>query len=276
VKRPADGELVPPPGTVERWAYDYVATDALAHKLAPPPVPDTWEDAPPARRVDRPGRPAELVVVAKAPKRPGPEALRDPLRRAERVHTFLHHELQAAELMAFALLAFPDTPRAWKRGLVGVLLDEVRHMADYARHLDALGSRVGAFPVRDWFWQRVPAARSPVEFAAVMGMGFEAGNLDHTARFAERFRAIGDEEGARIQEKVCFEEIPHVRFALAWFERWTGGRDYDAWRRCLPPPLSPLVMKGDPLNWDDRAKAGFPEVFSREVAAYRDEKEPPR
>ncbi len=57
-------------------------------------------------------------------------------------------------------------------------------------------------------------------FVAALGIGLEGANLDHTARFAERFRAVGDEAGAALQERICAEEVPHVRFAASWFARW--------------------------------------------------------
>ncbi|XXY46399.1 DUF455 family protein [Sorangium sp. So ce269] len=290
----------PPPGTVERWAWDYILSTDLEHKLAPPPVPSAWEsDAapPPPRRIERPGRPAELRISARAQKSPGPEALRNPARRAQLFHAFLHHELQAAELMAWALLAFPETPRAFRGGLVRIALDEVRHMQLYARYLAALGHRFGELPVRDWFWSRVPSAVSPAQFVAVMGMGLEGGNLDHTARFAERFRAIGDVEGAALTERVCAEEIPHVRFGVRWFRRFTqasgsaargappgqgegaprdpsegsppgGPIDFETWVRHIPPPLSPLLMRGEPMNRRDRSRSGLTEPFLDALASW--------
>lgn len=261
----------PPAGTVERWAWDYLSSNDLAYKLAPPAPPREWEAGPP-RRVEAPGRPQELRIAARGTKTPGPEALRAPEKRAALVHTFLHHELQAAELFAWAILAFPDAPAAFRAGLLTVALDEIRHMAMYAEHLEALGSRVGAFPVRDWFWERVPRATSPAHFAAAMGVGFEGANLDHTARFAERFRAVGDEVGARIQERVGEEEIPHVRFALHWLGRLAGKApgevSFADWTARLPPPLSPTVMRGVPLNREARRRAGLSDAFVEELSAW--------
>lgn len=255
----------PPPGTVERWAWDYLQSESLEVKLSPPPPPTAWEEDPPPRRIDRPGRPASLSLSAYGLKTPGPEALRSPARRAQLAHTFLHHELQAAELFCWALLAFPETPRAFRRGLIGICLDEVRHIGLYRGYLEGLNHQFGDFPVRDWFWERVPTSATAAHFVAALGVGFEGANLDHTARFAERFRAIGDEEGARIQELVGAEEIPHVRFALRWLREWTGTDDFMAWVRHLPPPLSPILMKGKPINLESRAKAGLSEEFLREL-----------
>src|SRR5271156_3368099 len=120
----------PPIGTVERWAWDYVLADSLSAKLSPPPVPEAWEPEPGVvRRLDRPGRPPELRVVSKAGKTRG---LAAPSGRARALQTFFHHELQAAELMAWAVLAFADAPREFRAGLVRIALDEIRHMHLYA------------------------------------------------------------------------------------------------------------------------------------------------
>ncbi|MBK8258225.1 MAG: DUF455 family protein [Polyangiaceae bacterium] len=274
---PVDIDLldVPPAGTVERWAWDYVYTTDLAHKLAPPPLPRVWEPHAKSRRIEAPGRPPELSVVLHASKTPSAGALRSPEKRAQLVHTFLHHELQAAELMAWASLAFASAPRAFRGGLLHILADEVRHMRLYDDYLRDLGYRFGSFAVRDWFWERVPSAQTPAQFVAVMGVGFEGANLDHTARFAERFRAIGDHRGAEIQERVGAEEIPHVRFAVRWLRRFlateTGAEtplDFDVWWRTLPPPLSPMLMRGKPQNRVARAKAGLSERFLEELGAW--------
>ena len=183
-------------GTLQGWAEAYVCTTSLDHKLAPPPTSELVlapETSP--RRIERPGRPPQFRIIERSEKTPRPGALERGEVRARLLHTFLHHELQAAELMAWALLAFPDTPRAFQRGLVAIALDEVRHMDMYRRHIEHLGFSVGDFPVRDWFWERVPSCETPTQFVAVMGMGFEGGNLEHASLFADRFRAVGDEEG---------------------------------------------------------------------------------
>lgn len=250
----------PPEGSLERWAWDYLYADSLAHKLAPPPAPAAVEATPTPRRVTDPTRPG-LTVQARADASPSAGGLRNPAERARLFHTFIHHELQAAELMAWAILAFPEAPPAFRRGLVTVCEDEIRHMALYAEHMAALGHPFGAWPVRDWFWQRVPAATTPAHFVATMSMGFEAANLDHCARFAARLRSAGDPEAARRVEQVGEEELPHVRFGLHWFKRFTGGDGFEGWAAHLPPPLSPWLMKGPALDRPARRRAGLGEGF---------------
>jgi uncharacterized ferritin-like protein (DUF455 family) len=184
------------------------------------------------------------------------------------VHTFVHHELQAAELFAWAVLAFPKTPREFRAGLLRLCGEELGHLALYAAHLQRLGSAVGDFPVRDWFWTRVTLCTTPESFVALLGLGLEGANLEHSARFADLFRAAGDEEGARILEEVERDEIAHVAFAAHWFARFTGRPlDYETWRAALPPPLSPSLLQGRPLNRDARLRAGFDAEFLARLEA---------
>ena len=256
----------PREGTVERWAFDYVRATSLDAKVSPPSPPDRWDDPRAPLRITAPGRPPELRVVDKAKKTRG---LRGEEGRARALHSFWHHELQAAELMAWAVLAFPETPLEFRAGLVRIARDEIRHMRIYAEQIERLGFRVGSFVVRDWFWERVPAVPTPAAFVAVMGLGLESANLEHAASFAARFREAGDEEGARAQEIVGREEIAHVRFGVTWFETFAKALDFDTWRRALPAPLSPLLMRGDPLQRDARRKAGQPDRFLDELESWQ-------
>jgi uncharacterized ferritin-like protein (DUF455 family) len=252
-----------PPRTasVELWAWDYIHSDDLQYKLDPPGAPAIWEDSGEIHRLERPGRPSDLQVVAKASKAPRRGALQQPRRRAELIHTFLHHEMQAAELMCWALLAFPQTPAAFRRGLLGICGEEISHLQLYRDYLHRAGVAFGDFPVRDWFWARVPRCRNATEFVAVMGMGFEAGNLDHISRYEEWFTAAGDQDAVAILRTVRQEEVGHVRFAAHWFRTFTGGIDFDTWRQALPAPLSPTLMHGAQINTVDRQLAGFTPEF---------------
>ena len=255
------------PGSREAWAYDYITTASLTHKLAPPPLPATWGGTS-EQRLTAPGRPPELTIIDKSPRSPGSGALQRPRDRARILHTFLHHELQAAELMCWAALAFPDTPEAFRSGLLGIALDEVRHMNLYRGHIEQLGCQVGEFGVRDWFWAHVTRCTSPTQFVALLGIGFEGGNLDHATVWAQRFTAAGDEPGAAIQRQVGREEVAHVRFALKWFAEWTGGVSFDTWLATLPPPLSPIVMRGRSIHRALRKRAGFNDDFLDALEAW--------
>jgi len=256
------------PGDIEGWAEQYVLSTDLEHKLAPPTPPKLFRACAPPLRLGAPGRPAELRQARRGERTPKQEALEEPHYRARTLHAFWHHELQAAELMCWAILAFPEAEQEFRRGLLAICLDEIRHMNLYVEHIRALGSQIGEFGVRDWFWKRVPSCASKLEFVAVMGMGLEAANLEHAPNFAARFRLAGDERGAQIQERIAAEEVAHVGFATRWFVRWTGACDFERWSQQLPPPLSPWVMQGRPLAADARRRAGMPEAFLQALATY--------
>ena len=184
------------------------------------------------------------------------------------MHTFLHHELQAAELFAWAVLAFPTAPQPFREGLVQLCREELTHLALYVEHLNELGFAVGDFPVRDWFWSRVAKCTDAIAFVALQGLGLEGANLEHSPRFAAWFRDAGDEAGARILERVAEEEIGHVAFATRWFERLSGAPlDYDRWCAALPAPLTPAILKGRPLNRRARAQAGMDDAFLARLEA---------
>ncbi|MEL6428382.1 MAG: DUF455 family protein [Planctomycetota bacterium] len=220
-----------------------------------------------------PGRSPHLDVGERAERIPKPGALRDPQMRARLLHTFLHHEVQAAELSAWAIHAFPETPVEFRAGLARILGDEARHARGYARRLAALGHRYGDFAVRDWFWERVPTCASATAYTALMGIGFEAGNLEHAERFEGALRAAGDDESAGLVARVGREEVAHVHFAARWFVRLggaaapDGGPDYDAWRDELPPPITPALLQGRPLARDARRRAGLGPGFLERLEA---------
>jgi uncharacterized ferritin-like protein (DUF455 family) len=258
----------PPRGTLEAWAWDVIHDQDLERKLAPPAPPGKFEEVAIERRTCLPSRPAPLSVSARAAKTPRPGALVRPEVRARLLHVFLHHELQAAEIFCWALLAFPQTPEEFRRGLVRLTLDELRHARAYRVEIERLGSSLGAFPVRDWFWERFASCQTPLEFVALMGLGFEAGNLDHCSTWAERFRAAGDEQGARCQELIEVDEVEHVAFAATWFRAFHGQLDFDSWRRALPAPLTPTVLRGNPINREARKQAGLDEAFLGELEAW--------
>ena len=74
-----------------------------------------------------PGRPrfVPLRTSKVIPPAPTPSGIEEERNRGLALHSFAHHELQALELMALALLRFPDAPSGFRRGLVKILIDEI-------------------------------------------------------------------------------------------------------------------------------------------------------
>ena len=265
----------PPAWDVEQWCLAFVESTDERTKLDPPAPPDAsdatrWSENTVARPDVRPGRPATWRVEKQSPKTPRPGALVRREIRAQLMHTFCHHELQAAELFAWGILAFPETPRDFRTGLLMLAQQELTHLRLYRQHLEVLGSRFGEYPLRDWFWERVTQCDNPASFVGLLGLGLEGANLEHSARFADAFRAAGDDDGARILDRVEREETAHVAFALRWFEHFTGAPlDYDRWRATLPAPLTPALLRGRPLNRTARLRAGMDETFLARLEAER-------
>lgn len=253
---------------VRDFALRVVTTSDLAEKLEPAPreVRETdallVDDSAPLR-LEAPGRSPELQIRSgREVKVPKLEGMGDPAQRVRILHALANHELQAAELFAWALLAFPDAPLEFRRGLAEILDDEQRHTRMYAARVEAHGHRLGDFPVTGYFWNKIELIESPLHFVSAMSLTFENANLDHTVEHAEAARAGGDEKTALVIEQVERDEIEHVRFGWTWLCRLGGDADpWETWRRHLGWPLHPWRARGERFHPEGRRAAGLDEAF---------------
>jgi uncharacterized ferritin-like protein (DUF455 family) len=248
--------------TAREYAIDIVTGDTLAAKqVAPPEL--ILEDAEPALRIQAPGRPANLTIKPGRETRVPPLAgMRDPSQRARILHALANHELQAIELFAWALIAYPDAPLTFRRGLVAILADEQRHLGLYIDRLAALKTTFGDHPVTGHFWNKLDHLGGPLEFACAMGLTFEHANLDFAGDYAAAARACGDLATAEALEQVHEDEIRHVHFGWVWLRRFTGTADpWDAYNANVKPPLGPHRARGARMDRDARRRAGIDEAF---------------
>ncbi len=143
-----------------------------------------------------PTRPAKLQFAGRkeAPLMPSRQAFRDPAKRAVAHHIMANHELQALEVMAFTLCAFPEAPREFRSGMVRIMADEQRHTRMHIERSAELGLEFGGLPVNGYFWQKAQEFRSPLDYLAGLPLTFEACNLDHTLQFEEFFAEAGGQE----------------------------------------------------------------------------------
>src|SRR6478609_4325725 len=152
------------------YALSIVSGDRLADKLVPPPEDMVLEDLEEPLMIGAPGRPANLAIVAARDVKVPPLAgMRDRAQRARILHALANHELQAIELFAWALLAFPAAPLAFRRGLVAILADEQRHLGLYIDRMTAHGVAFGDHPVTGHFWNKLDHLTTPLEFVCAMG-----------------------------------------------------------------------------------------------------------
>lgn len=250
-----------------QFAFDIVHGTDLARKLRPADGPLTDREPGPALRPEMPGRPPELTIAAGRKVRvPSMDGLADPAQRPRILHALANHELQAAELYAWALLAFPDAPQEFRRHLMAILDDEQRHTRMYIARLEAHGVTFGEHGVSGYFWHKAPHMTTPLHFVCAMSLTFENANLDHTIELARRVRRAGDLKTAHVIERVHRDEIEHVRFGWRWLQAWKGELSaWDAYRRHLVWPLRPAKAKGQRFHPEGRRQAGLEEDFIRRL-----------
>lgn len=253
---------------IREFAERVLFADSLAGKLAPPT--DTLTDFSPGKAVGspaQPGRPESLLPRRRGEPRvpfPGEAKLIDEEARARLLHFFCNHELLAVELMALALLKFPDAPKAFRRGIARTLQEEQEHTRWYMRRMGQCGLNFGDLPVSGMIWDHIAGMESPLDFVSRLSLTFEQSNLDYARHFGNVLATAGDAESAEILNRIYRDEIAHVGHGLKWLRRWKEDKesDWEAFRRGLKFPLSPVRAKGlVPFNEEGRRLAGLDTDF---------------
>lgn len=206
---------------------------------------------------------------------PGAGQLGHPEARGRALHFFANHELLAMELMALALLRFPQAPASFRRGVARTLLEEQDHLRRYQRRMHALGVGLGDVPVSDFFWATMADMGSPLDYVVRMSLTFEQANLDHAKHYATLFREASDPETATLMDLVYEEELGHVKHGVVWFNRWRHAEaptadesDWAAYNRLLPAPLSARRARGQPYVFAARTQVGLSATFAEELEIY--------
>ncbi|MEZ0227506.1 MAG: DUF455 family protein [Planctomycetota bacterium] len=249
--------------TVRELAESIVLAETLEGKLAPPPAGVKDHARGRGTTLTGPGRSPELRFTTERTPMPKPTQLGRADKRAVCLHRFANHELQAIEIMAWALLAFPEAPAGFRAGLLATLGEEQAHLALYCERLRVLGLPFGSLPVNDYFWGKVKDLESPLHYLAAMGLTFEAANLDHTVAYRDAFTRAGDAESAAILARIHEDELGHVRFAVAWTNRMKdpAQSDLETYLAHVRFPLGLNRAKGPDLRLETRVAAGFSKEF---------------
>lgn len=230
-----------------------------------------------ALRVPEPKREPELCFAPPraAPKMPAPGALTDPIKRAVTHHILANHELQALEVMAWTLLAFPEAPTEFRLGVAHIMADEQRHTRMHAERAAKLGVRFGELPVNCYIWKKAMEFESILDYLAGLPLVFEGRNLDHTIELETAFLDVGDQRSARIMRTIHDDEIEHVRFGLEWLRNLKPEAlsDWEAFEQHLHWPLRPVKARGDDFQRDARRQAGMTDEFIDQIESAKYERE---
>jgi uncharacterized ferritin-like protein (DUF455 family) len=261
---------------IRGFAERVLEATTLADKLAAPPDSCTDHDrGRPFGTPSLPGRPATLVPRHRGEPRarfPADARLIDEDQRSVLLHFFANHELLAVELMALALLKFPDAPASFRRGVLRTLRDEQEHTRWYVERMRATGLEFGDLPVSRMIWDQIAPMESPLDYVSRLSLTFEQANLDYARHYAKVLAEAGDSASAALLGRIYRDEIAHVGYGLKWLRRWKEETesDWDAFRRSLRFPLSPMRAKGlVPFNAEGRRRAGLDPEFIDQVRVFQ-------
>ena len=247
---------------IRDWATHILSADRIEDKLFDP---KEFTDFCPGEAVywKEPVRPSGMVLQKKNKKEKLPpfHEHHDPDKRAVCLHRFAGHELLAVEIMAYTLLAFPEAPRHFRRGLVNTLRDEQRHVSLYIKRMEALGLKFGDLPLYRHFWVHSKYITSPMKYVSTMCLTLEMANLDFAPMYGKSFLRYGDQESSDLMHTILNDEISHVNFGLQWLRKFkpTDSTDWDAWTSSMSELMTPKRAKGFLVHEDHRLAAGIPQ-----------------
>lgn len=256
------------------FAETVLLSEILDQKVQPIREPLTDAHPGPPRFLDLPIRPAGLQFAERrtAPAMPKADALKLPEKRAIAHHIMANHELQALEVMARVLLAFPSADPEFRCGMARIMQDEQRHTRMHVQRAAELGLTFGELPVNGWIWKKAVEYQSTMEYVAGLPLVFEGANLDHTAEFEQYFMAAGDRRSAAIMRSIHRDEIRHVEFGITWLRRWKlpEQSDWEAFQSSLHWPIRPSRAKGTVFQREARLAAGLSPEFIEQLEQWCD------
>lgn len=250
------------------WATRILSADTLEEKLLDPGEL-TDHGAGPAFFWNEPTRPVGMGFC--------PHSRKDQLpaftehgscdKRAICLHRFAGHELLAVEIMAYALLAFPEAPRGFRRGVAHTLREEQEHVRLYIHRLKALGLQFGDLPLYRHFWSYTPYLKNPMQYVSVMSLTFEMANLDFAPTYGASFQKHGDLDSAKLMERILQDEIGHVSFGWNWLKKLSQEENlWDTWKEALPPKMRVEQARGRQFFEEYRRKAGISKEWIERLA----------
>lgn len=253
--------IVPVELELRDWAIRILSADTLEEKLFSPSL---LTDLTPGTSLiwKEPTRPSSMQFKAHSRKEKLPplHELKHPDKRAICLHRFAGHELLAVEIMAFALLAFPEAPKHFRKGLANTLKEEQGHVRLYMKRMEEMGIQFGDLPLYRHFWAYTPFLTTPLRYVSLMSLTFEMANLDFAPIYGSRFEKYGDALSSQLMQQILTDEISHVSFGCQWLKKWksTAGSEWETWLQNIPPQMTVNRAKGFEFIEDHRIAAGIP------------------
>lgn len=253
---------------LREWAIRILSADTLEEKLL---CPELLTDSHPGEPLffNEPVRPQGMgfQIKKKEEKLPPFHDHKKEANRAICLHRFAGHELLAVEIMAHALTAFPNAPKAFRKGIAHTLKEEQGHVKLYMERMQELGVHFGDLPLYKHFWNQVPYLTSPIRYVSVMSLTFEMANLDFAPLYGRSFANSGDEKSAALMGQILLDEINHVSFGYSWLNKFKSKEDasWDSWLQAIPETLNPKRAKGFVVMEKSRRKAGIPQEWIQKI-----------
>lgn len=228
----------------------------LAHRCdAVMPARPAWPDTP------------ELLPPNQMPRRRKGGSERG---RIAMLHALAHIEFVAIDLAVDLIGRFGDQfPRGFVDDWIAVAADEAMHFALLDRRLRVLGSHYGAMPAHAGLWEAAEAtADDALARLAIVPMVLEARGLDVTPATIDRFRGQGDEDSARILERIYVDEIRHVSAGTIWFNWMCDERGFApaaTWQSLVKSRFRGSVKP--PFNDSARRDAGLTQEYYAVIAS---------
>jgi uncharacterized ferritin-like protein (DUF455 family) len=249
---------------LRNFALQILSADRLEDKLF---TPETLTDLSPGPALlwKEPTRPSGMHFQKHTKKDRLPKAyeLHHSDKRAVCLHRFAGHELLAVEIMAYALLAFPDAPPHFRKGIAHTLKEEQEHVRRYMKRMSELGVQFGDLPLYRGFWSYIPHLTTPIRYVSTLSLTFEMANLDFAPFYGAVFGENGDLESQELMQGIFEDEIAHVSFGCRWLKKFKDPAlsNWEAWNQELPPPILPSRAKGTKFFADHRRLAGIDEEW---------------
>ncbi|RGP42018.1 uncharacterized protein BPTFM16_02329 [Altererythrobacter insulae] len=217
---------------------------------------------------EEPARPSqpELLPPNQMPKRGKGGSERG---RIALWHSLAHIEFVAIDLALDMAGRFgAEMGEEFVSDFLSVAADEAMHFALLARKLESLGSHYGALPAHGGLWQAAYETRHDVlARLAIVPMVLEARGLDVTPATLQRVRSAGDQNGAKILERILDDEIRHVRFGTKHFvalAQRNGESPQKSWQNLVSRYFRGKVKP--PFNDSARLAAGLSRDFYAAIA----------